>query len=356
MTRRPRKFPYVTPNRVAGKLYLRFRRAGYACNLPGPLGSEAFIAAYQAAMAASKAPAPPPRNDGTLGAVIATYFASMRYADASPARRRTIRRELEWLRAQAGDVALGTIKVEHVERLMARKAGPVAANTVRKKLSMLFNFAAAKMGYAGPNPARGADRRKTNGRGYHTWTEAEVARFLERHGPGTTARLALLLALNTGMSRADLAAAGWQLCTPDRTRIAYRRAKTGVEADLPIMPELAHELARLPRARMLFLTHGAPGRPYAAESLGNWFRDRAREADCPGSLHGLRKAGATRLAEAGATEWEVAAFLAHRDTSEARTYTRAADRAKLADSGLAKRGALSKTSVQTAERGKKNEA
>lgn len=78
--------------------------------------------------------------------------------------------------------------------------------------------------------------------------------------------------------------------------------------------------------------------PYKTESLGNWFRDRRNEAGVPGSLHGLRKVAATRLADADATEWEIASCLAHTDTKPASVYTKKANRARLADSVFAKLG------------------
>ena len=62
-----------------------------------------------------------------------------------------------------------------------------------------------------------------------------------------------------------------------------------------------------------------------------------------GSAHGLRKAGATRLAEAGATEWEIASFLAHKDTKAAAVYVRKANRARMASNGMAKLGKISET-------------
>lgn len=258
----------------------------------------------------------------------------MRYRNLSASRKRSIRGELDWLRQVAGDLPYARLEVRHVEAMMAKKSGPTAANQVKKNLSMLFTFAAKKLKYTGPNPARFADRLKENPDGYHTWTDAEVDRFLERHGAGTKARLVLLLALNTGMSRQDLAGAGWQY-VKDR-RIAYRRGKTSVAADLPILPELAAELARLPADVMLFIVQDRRPIGYKPEALGNWFRERCDEANVPGSLHGLRKAGATRLADAGATEWEIASYLAHADTRQAATYTKRANRSKLADSGFAK--------------------
>lgn len=47
---------------------------------------------------------------------------------------------------------------------------------------------------------------------------------------------------------------------------------------------------------------GEHGRAFTKESFGNWFRTVCRDAGVPGSAHGLRKAGAPRYAEAGATE------------------------------------------------------
>ena len=98
----------------------------------------------------------------------------------------------------------------------------------------------------------------------------------------------------------------------------------------------------MPADRLLLITQDHRPAPYTPASLGNWFRDRATEAGVPGTLHGLRKAGATRLADAGATEWEIAAYLGHSGTGLASIYTKKANRRRLADSGFAK---LSGTNV-----------
>ncbi|WP_291833965.1 tyrosine-type recombinase/integrase [Limimaricola sp.] len=317
---------------VKGRVYWRFEAGDFRCNLPGPYGGPEFLAAYEAALEGARAPRSTAEPD-TVAWLIEQYLGSLKFANLSPSRKRSIRGELDWLRETAGKYHFARLEVRHVEALMAKKAGPTAANTVKKNMSMLFNFAAKKLGYIGPNPAKFAERMKVNPDGYHTWTDAEVDRFLARHGAGSTARLAVLLALNTGMARQDLCRVGWQHVSAGR--IAYKRGKTSVAADLPILPDLAAELALIPSGRLLFLTHG-DGKPYKPETLGNWFRDRCREAGVPGSLHGLRKAGATRLADAGASNWEIASYLAHADTKQADVYTKKANRAKLADSGFAK--------------------
>ena len=135
--------------------------------------------------------------------------------------------QLDWIKQEAGDLPFARVKLRHVEALMAKKAGPSAANGVKKNLSMLYNFAAKKLDYLGPNPAKFAERLKENSDGYHTWTNGEVDRFLERHGPGTKARLAILIALNTGMARQDLCHSGRHMISVkgDQLRIAYARGK-----------------------------------------------------------------------------------------------------------------------------------
>lgn len=345
MTRRKNPFPGVRKNFSKGRLYWKFEAGDFRCNLPGPYGSPEFLAAYEAALAGAKAPRSTATPD-TVAWLIEQYLGSLRFKNLSASRKRSIRGELDWLRAEAGKYHFARLAVRHVEALMGKKAGPQAANTVKKNLSMLFNFASKKLGYTGPNPARFAEKMKVNPDGYHTWTEAEVQRFLDRHAAGSKARLVLLLALNTGMSRTDLSRVGWQHVTEaaGQMRIAYRRAKTLVGADLPVLPELAAELAVLPRDRLLFITQSARPVGYRPESLGNWFRDRCAEAGVPGSLHGLRKAGAVRLADAGASDWELASYLAHSDTKQSSVYTKKANRSRLADSGFAKMGNVSNLS------------
>ena len=53
-------------------------------------------------------------------------------------------------------------------------------------------------------------------------------------------------------------------------------------------------------------------------------------------LHGLRKAAARRLAEAGCTEKEIAAVTGHTTLKEVARYTRAADQRRLAAGVVAK--------------------
>ena len=72
------------------------------------------------------------------------------------------------------------------------------------------------------------------------------------------------------------------------------------------------------------------GTPFVKESFGNWFRKACREAGCPGSAHGLRKADATRAAENGATVNQLMALFGWKTEKMALLYTSTTDRRRLA--------------------------
>ncbi len=251
---------------------------------------------------------------------------------------------MDWIKQAIGQGKYAKMEARHVAMLMERKGGPAAANRLRKDLGQLYRFAAKRFGFKGQNPAVLADYHKTKRGGYHTWTDEEIARYCETFSTGTKQRLALELLLGTGASRQDAAALTRANIRGGRT--AYRRGKTGQAVDLPILPEVARELALLPTTQMVLLARNDGVKGYAVESFGILFRRWCNEAGLPGcSAHGLRKAGARRLAEAGATEFEVMSFLGHATAKEASRYVAAANRATLADSGMAKLGGKTRTNV-----------
>jgi integrase len=82
----------------------------------------------------------------------------------------------------------------------------------------------------------------------------------------------------------------------------------------------------------LMTEHGAPFTPMG---FSNWWRVRCNEAGLPHCVfHGLRKAAATRLANAGCSVDQVKAITGHRSLSEVARYTKAADQRRLARQAL----------------------
>lgn len=114
-----------------------------------------------------------------------------------------------------------------------------------------------------------------------------------------------------------------------------RTEKTGETVVIPILPPLQDLLDAGPTGELTFIA-GQKGRPMTKEAFGNWFRDACRAARVPGSAHGLRKAGATRAADNGATEAQLEAIFGWRGGGMAALYTRQANRVKLAREAASK--------------------
>ncbi|WP_370402449.1 tyrosine-type recombinase/integrase [Sulfitobacter sp. JB4-11] len=120
----------------------------------------------------------------------------------------------------------------------------------------------------------------------------------------------------------------------------YRRQKTeslsSVLIDIPVHPELRKVIDELPRDRLTFL-ETRDGRSRTANGLGNAVRKWCDDAGLPKcSAHRLRKACATRLAEAGATEREIMAWTGHNSPTMVQVYAGRARRGLLADHGFEK--------------------
>jgi integrase len=120
--------------------------------------------------------------------------------------------------------------------------------------------------------------------------------------------------------------------------ISVRQIKTGAELLIPIHPALAVELAQVPPGQVMFLMTQERGRSkaFTANGFYNTFARWCEQAGLPPgrSPHGLRKAAAARLADAGCTTHEIAAITGHRTLSEVERYTRAANQKKLAQAAI----------------------
>ena len=106
---------------------------------------------------------------------------------------------------------------------------------------------------------------------------------------------------------------------------------------------LQRTLAAGPVGDLAFIC-GGQGKPLTKESFGNLFRKAVRKAGVVGkSAHGLRKVGATRAAENGATVAELEAIFGWRGGRMASLYTEAANRSRLS------RQAMDKLAVNESE-------
>jgi integrase len=102
---------------------------------------------------------------------------------------------------------------------------------------------------------------------------------------------------------------------------------------IPLHPNLVAILSSVPKSNLTFLVTSL-GAPFDPNGFGNWFRaqcDAAGLKHC--SFHGLRKAAAIRMADAGCTTEMIKAVGGWR-SREVERYTRAADQKRLARQAL----------------------
>lgn len=303
--------------------------------LHGAPGSSQFMAEYEAAreLAERVQIGAKRTKPGSVSELIVAYYDDLSFRAFSPSTRAMRRAILETFRNQYGDRPVAPLRDVHVRTLLGTKK-PFAARNWLKTLRGLFGFAKAA-NWVRTDPTAGIKIAKARGGEIHLWTETEIEKFERRHAIGSQARLALALLLYTAQRRGDVVRMG-----PQHVRfgmIAVRQEKTGASLEIPIHPRLAEILDAASANHLAYLVIGR-GKPFSPAGFGNAFRGWCREAGLPEqcSAHGLRKAACRRLAEAGATEHEIASISGHRTLTEVQRYTRAARQRVLARAGMDK--------------------
>lgn len=319
-----------------GKARRYVRRNGKRTPLPGLPGSAEFMAAYEAAITDStrREIGAGRTKPGTINALVVRFYSSAGFTRLAPLTQSTYRNIIERFRAEHGDKGVATMLADHVRRMIdARAATPAAANNYLAMIGLLMRFA-VKLGWRDDDPTARVDKVRFKSAGFHSWAETEIAAFEARHARGTKARLAFDLLLYTAQRRSDVVRMGRQHATGGALRV--RQSKTGAYLEIPIHAALSASLATVPAGQLTFLVT-AQGKPYSAAGFGNWFRERCDEADLPHcSAHGLRKAAARRLADAGCSAHEIMAITGHRTLAEAQRYTRDADQKRGARAAFTK--------------------
>ena len=317
-----------------GKPRWRFRRKGYVQHLfQHAPGTEGFLPEYRACcdgvMAEKIEPGAGRTVPGSFDDLIVRYYRSPDFLDPSDRTREVYRGVIERWRKTYGHAKVRDLEPRHVEDMMAEMLPHrTAANMLRKRLRALMQFA-IRQGMADRNPVTATKPYRIESTGFHTWSEAEIAQYQDRHPVGTKARLALDLMLWTGQRGGDARVMGPQHIRTKR--LVITQEKTGATVSLPILPALAESIMAAKPGALVFLL-SAHGKPYSRKSFGQRFRKWCDEAGLPGcTAHGLRKAAARRFAEAGCSNQQIKSWTGHTTDSEVSRYTAAADQETLSD-------------------------
>ena len=316
------------------RYYVRKSRTAHRITLPGLPGSMEFMAAYQAALDDVVPMARKLRgNPGTFDRLVQDYFESTDYLRLARSTQNAYRPVIErWVR----DDSIGHSRVDqltraHVSNMLAnRKDTPGAANDLLKKVRILINFAIAN-GWLQNDPTRGI-KKFAHGE-FHTWTDQEIAQLRG----GTKERVAFGLLLYTGQRRSDVVLMSWR--DIEGTAIHVAQQKTKAKLLIPLHRKLKELLAVWPRDHLVILSTGH-GKPFTAAGFGNWMADKIAAAGLPDLCvtHGLRKAAARLLAEAGCTTHQIMAVTGHKSLSEVERYTKGAQQKRLAEEAFKQLG------------------
>ena len=331
------------------RIYFRRRVGAAKIRLRAKPGTVEFAQEYEAARTRPEPPIGGAKKterierpvDGTLGWLCKRYVGSAEFARLGQSTRITRNRVLMACIAESiaprrdetfAAFPLEKLTAKALRVLRDRKADlPGAANDRVKVLRAMYSWAMER-DLVETNPTLELKRIRYSTTGHHAWTPSEVEQFEARHPVGSRARLALALLVWTGLRRSDVIRIGKQHVKDGWLKMPLHKnsERSPVTVELPLSPELAAVMSASPVGDLTYLVTEY-GRPFTAAGFGGWFRDRCNEAKLPQcSAHGLRKAGAVRAAENGATAHELMALFGWLSLAEAQRYTRSADRRTLA--------------------------
>jgi len=306
-----------------------------AVALPGDPGSPAFMRAYHEAVSAYAPPADSASRavPGSMRDLAERYYATGRFRALAASTSRVTRGVLDRFMETHGDKSASKIQTIHLDALFSAMSDrPAAAMNLRKRLRALFRLA-IKLGWRSDDPTAATDTFKLGT--WHTWTDEEVAAFEARWAVGTRQRLAFDLLLYTGQRSGDARRMTWVHVAGGKVRV--KQAKTGVELTIMRHPDLGPSLDAFRRdIGTIVLTEY--GRPFSEKGFGQWMADAIDAAGLPDACvtHGIRKAAARRLAEAGCTAHEIMSITGHTSLKEAQRYAEAASRELLATRAIGK--------------------
>lgn len=216
---------------------------------------------------------------------------------------------------------------------------PGAADNLIKTVRAVYQWSIER-GEIGHNPAAGiaAINRQPKG-GATPWTADDLRTFKERWPKGTTPFLWLTIQAFTACRIGDAIwlGRGNEVTHNGRLYLEWLPRKKG---SAPVSIPMLDPLLEATRASTVIgpaylLTQ--KGTPYStAESLRNQVRKWCDEAGLPDkSSHGIRKAMAVLMAEAGCSQHQIMAVMAHTQAKTSEIYTKGAQRRVLASEGMA---------------------
>lgn len=271
---------------------------------------------------------------GTFRALVIEYKRSPNFRDLQPNTQKAYDRAIERLRHWE-PLPVTEIKRRFILGLRDSIAvtAPQAANYLVMVLSTLMKFAIERE-YCEANPCGGISRIK--GGEHRRWPDAAITYALGHLSEEY--RRAIVLALYTGQREGDCITMRWQ--DYDGSGVAVVQQKTGVRLWIPVHRTLKKELDawRAEGSAAETILVNRKGTAWKGRSFATQFCMTIGDHRPLHGLvfHGLRKAAAARLGEAGCSTLEIAAITGHATLGMIELYTREADQKTRAQSAIRK--------------------
>jgi integrase len=248
------KLKYINEYRDrTGKLRRYFRRGGKTLGpLPGEVGSDEFMAAYQAYLADQKPVATPRGAEGSFGRLITEYYGSRPFLNLKPSSRQIYRYVLEPLAKAHGHRLVRDMRADKIGKIIQDigASRPGMANLTKSVLQKMMKYA-VKAKWRTDNPVLGIEPFKRGT--HHTWTEGELKAFEDRWPLGTRQRLAYALLLYTGQRVGDVAKMRRADIVDGELHVIQQ--KHGAELYLPVVPELGQAIRAYPAKGLALIGH-----------------------------------------------------------------------------------------------------
>jgi site-specific recombinase XerD len=231
-----------------------------------------------------------------------------------------------------GDKPHAELQAKHIQALMQDiKGGAHPKRNWLKHIAGLFIFA-EETGLRVDNPCRGFKRPKPpKTDGFHSWTDAEIAKYRAYWPLATEQRLTIELIVESSARRGDSTRLGPGNIVDGRMEFKHR--KNGVAVSFPVAAELQQAIDAMPKTNRATFLRTRSGEPRSAKALGNTFREWCDKAGLPKrcGMHGLRKGCLRIMAEAGCNVLELQSRSGHLQLSELQKYIDKADKRFAAD-------------------------
>lgn len=334
-----------------------------AVKLIGKPGSPEFMAQYNLALKHVPGLAPLAEVT-TTGTGLRTWNSLMldfmkvgTGKQSAQATRDKARRQLAIFCKEFGHRSISGTKVDKIEEWFANYHDrPGQHNNLLKAIRPMIKLALRREWLA-KDPTLGIELLEIGS--HHTWNETEIAQYEKRYKVGTRERTAFALFLFTGQRGIDIAAMRWPEYQEWTDKEGNRQASLTVQQekgadakhdrtltihcdqDLIAVLDAWKETCRREKLPIDIHQHilvNAYHQPFKAKTLQNWMARVFDGAKLPDRCvsHGLRKAAARRLAEAGCTPHEIMSVTGHKTLSEVQRYCDAAKQATLSEGAARK--------------------